>query len=168
MAEYEFELIFALPDGEVDMDTVLDRAFESGLDDGVIGLGAPGMIGLSVTRTGNDAETVIRETADAMRSALPKGAVLREVRPDLVSLADVAARLKVSRQALQKRPMPRPSLGGLYRAAEMAPFLRDSPGKIRDALPEAASWFAAAEGAQAVNAKLSLPDERHSPTDPGF
>ncbi len=69
-------------------------------------------------------------------SALPEGARLREVKPDLVSLADVAARLSVSRQALQKRDMPPPSLGGLYRASEILPALTEEAKRaiLRDTL----------------------------------
>lgn len=88
-------------------------------------------------------------------SGLPDGTALREVRPDLVSLADVAARLNVTRQALQKRRMPPPSLGGLYRASEMPPYLDTVPGRLRDGLRAAAAWFAAAPGAQQVNARIS-------------
>ena len=89
-------------------------------------------------------------------SALPEGARLREVKPDRVSLADVAARLSVSRQALQKRDMPPPSLGGLYRASEIIPALEGQPGKVRDALESARGWFDAASAAQRINARASL------------
>ena len=53
-------------------------------------------------------------------SALPKGTSLRDVRPDMVSLADVAGKLKVKRQALQKRDMPLPYFPGYYRVTEVA------------------------------------------------
>lgn len=153
---FEFDLIFALPEGHADEDAILDDLFNAGFDDAAVGIGASGMIGLSLTRSGADAEAVISDAAERAANALPKGSMLREVKPDLVSLADVAARLNVSRQALQKRKMPAPSLGGLYRASEMMPYLEMPPGKVRDALKGAHYWFAAASGAQAVNAKLSL------------
>ena len=154
--EFEFDLIFALPGKEIDMDAMLDALFEAGCDDGVIGLGAPGMIGIAFTRSGTDAELVITQSVASVLKALPKGAKLREVRPDLVSQGDVARRLQVSRQALQKRDMPPPSIGGLYRASELAVALEAHPGKVRDALENARAWFAAAPGAQKVNARMSL------------
>ncbi len=92
-------------------------------------LDAPG-----ITHADEDAEGVISAAVKQVLSALPERARLREVKPDLVSLADVAARLSVSRQALQKRDMPPPSLGGLYCASEMLPALEAHPGKVRDAL----------------------------------
>ena len=97
-----------------------------------VGLGASGLIGLGFTRAGKDPEAVISKTVKQAMTGLPKGTKLREVKPDLVSLADAAARLKVTRQALQKRKMPPPSLGGLYRASEMPPYLDAVPGKLRD------------------------------------
>ncbi|MCW3784193.1 hypothetical protein [Defluviimonas salinarum] len=154
--EFEFDLVFALPAAGADEGAILDALFEAGCDDAAVGLGAPGMVGLSFTRSGGDAETVIMAAVDAVMPALPEGSVLREVKPDLVSLADVAARLHVTRQALQKRDMPPPSLGGLYRAAEMPPYLEHQPGKVKDALEAARGWFAAAPAAQRINARISL------------
>ena len=153
---FEFDLVFALPDGPADEDAVLDALYEAGCEDAVVGLGGSGLVGVGLTRSGRDPETVISETAARLMKGLPAGTRLREVRPDLVSLADVAARLKVSRQALQKRPMPPPSLGGLYRASEMPPYLEAVPGKVSDGLRDARAWFAAAPGAQRVNARIGL------------
>jgi hypothetical protein len=82
--------------------------------------------------------------------------MLREVKPDLVSQGDVASRLGVSRQALQKRELPPPSIRGLYRASEMFTVLDAQPGKVKDALQDARPWFAAAPAAQKINARLSL------------
>ncbi len=157
MAEkvFEFDLVCALPEG-TDEGAVLDALYEAGCDDAAVGLGASGLIGLGFTRVGQDPDAVISETVTQVLKGLPEGTKLREVKPDLVSLADVAARLKVTRQALQKRKMPPPSLGGLYRASEMPPYLAAVPGKLRDGFRAAQAWFAAAPGAQQVNARISL------------
>jgi len=154
--EFEFDLMIALPAGERDEDAMLDALFEAGCDDAIVGTGASGLVALGFIREGMDADAVITEAVGQALSGLPEGATLREVRPDLVSLADVAARLQVSRQALQKREMPPPSLGGLYRVTEMVSYLEGQPGKIRDGLSGAASWFAAAPAAQKINAQLGL------------
>lgn len=154
--EFEFDIVVALPKGAEEEDAIMDALFEAGCEDAVVGLGASGIIGLGFTRAGEDAEAVISDAVIQVLSALPKGAQLREVKPDLVSLADVAARLSVSRQALQKRDMPPPSLGGLYRASEMLPALEAQPGKVRDALEAARGWFASAAAAQKINARASL------------
>ena len=154
--EFEFDLVFSLPAGKVDEGQMLDALFEAGCDDTVIGLGAPGLVALAFRREGGDAEAVISAAVAQVGQALGAGAQLREVRPDLVSLADVAARLQVTRQALQKRDMPPPSLGGLYRASEMAHHLIAAGGKVQVGMAAAQAWFNAAPGAQRVNAKLSL------------
>ena len=163
---FEFDLVFALPEGPADEGAVLDALYEAGCEDAVVGLGASGLVGVGLTRSGSDPETVISEAAEQVMTGLPVGAQLREVRPDLVSLADVAARLNVTRQALQKRPMPPPSLGGLYRASEMPPYLEAIPGKIRDGLRSARAWFAAAPGAQRVNARIGLAEFGHRRKSP--
>jgi len=154
--EFEFDIVVSLPKGAGDEDTIIDALFEAGCDDAVVGLGTSDLIGLGFTRAGKDAEMVISAAVKQVLSALPEGSQLREVKPDLVSLADVAARLSVSRQALQKRDMPPPSLGGLYRASELLPALEAQPGKARDALEAARGWFASAAAAQKINARASL------------
>lgn len=154
--EFEFDIVVSLPKGSGDEDAIMDALFEAGCDDAAVGLGTSDMIGLGFTRTGEDAEAVISAAVKQVLSALPEGARLREVKPDLVSLAEVAARLSVSRQALQKRDMPPPSLGGLYRATEMLPALEAQPGRVRDALEAARGWFASASAAQKINARASL------------
>jgi hypothetical protein len=158
--EFEFDLVFALPPDAPDGGALLDALFEAGCHDGVVGIGSAGLLGLAFTRSGADAEAVIIGTIAQVLSTLPGGAELREVKPDLVSLAEVAARLRVSRQALQKREMPPPSLGGLYRAAEMLPYLERQPGKVREAVASARGWFAAAPAAQRINARLSAEQVR--------
>ena len=156
---YEFDLVFALPAG-TDEDALLDRLFEAGFDDAAIGLGTPDLVALSLERAGSDAETVIAGAARAAAAALPAGAELREVRPDLVSQADVAARLGVTRQALQKRRLPPPSVAGLYRADELYPYLAQSHGKLEEGLRAARAWFRASAGARRLNARIALGEVR--------
>jgi len=127
--EFEFDLMIALPAGERDEDAMLDALYEAGCDDAIVGTGAAGLVALGFIREGADAEAVIAEAVGQALKALPEGATLREVRPDLVSLADVAARLQVSRQALQKREMPPPSLGGCIGSPRWSDTWRGSPGR---------------------------------------
>jgi hypothetical protein len=152
---FEFDLVFALPENAPREGDLLDALFRVGLDDAVVGTGTSGLLSLAFVRGGEDAEAVISAAVAAAVVALPAGAQLREVKPDLVSLADVAARLGVTRQALQKRRMPPPSLGGLYRVTEIQPFLESQPGPVRSAAAAAQGWFMAAPAAQRINARLS-------------
>ena len=98
--EFEFELVFALPEGEHDAFDLSDAVFEAGFEDALVGTGQAGLVGVELEVEGDDAEVVILDAARALIKALPQGTVLREVRPDLVSLADVAEKLEVKRQAL--------------------------------------------------------------------
>ena len=163
MAEqFEFELLFALPEGEHDPFALSDAVFEAGFEDALVGTGIPRLLGVELVAGGDDAEDVILAAARALLKHLPAGAQLREVRPDLVSLADVAEKLGVKRQALQQRDMPLPSLGGLYRIDELAAMLfaamqpEQGRRKPRFDIEPASKWFRAGSAARQVNAKLTM------------
>lgn len=163
MAEpFEFGLIFALPEGEHDPFSLSDAVFEAGFEDALVGTGVPGLLGVELEAEGDDAESVILDAARAIMKHLPEGTALREVRPDLVSLADVAAKLNVKRQALQQREMPHPVTGGLYRIDEMMEHLlaamEPQPGKRRPRfdIGPAQKWFHAGIAARRLNAQLAL------------
>lgn len=61
--EFEFDLIFALPDG-TDEELVLDSLHDAGCSDAAVGLGRTGLVGLGFTRSGRDPEAVISATVD--------------------------------------------------------------------------------------------------------
>lgn len=156
MPQFEFELIFALPKSACDEDLLADRIFEATGGDVLIGEGTRGLLALAFSRSGEDATRVISDAISGLLDVLPSGASLREVKPDLVSQGEVAARLGVTKQALQKRELPPVSLGGLYRASEIFRVLEARPGKMSAALEQARPWFAAAPAAQKINAKQAL------------
>ncbi|RFP88526.1 MAG: hypothetical protein FKY71_12925 [Spiribacter salinus] len=163
MAEIEFELIFALPEGDHDAFDLMDAVFEVGFEDAIVGTGVPGMIGIALEAASDHAEDAILDAARAIQKQLPAGSVLREVRPDLVSLADVAKRLEVTRQSLQKRKMPPASQGGLFRMEEVALVIMDAAEgkgagarKGRFAVGKAGKWLSAGKPARRVNAGLAV------------
>ena len=82
--EFEFDIVVSLPKGAGDEDAIMDALFEAGCDDAVVGLGASGLVGLGFTRGGQDAEVVISAAVKQVLSALPKGAQLREVKPEFI------------------------------------------------------------------------------------
>lgn len=59
---------------------MVDALFVAGCGDAVLGFGQPGLIGLSFSREGADAETVIRRAVAEAIEALRDGSSLREVR----------------------------------------------------------------------------------------
>jgi len=163
MAEaLEFELVFALPEGAHDPYALADAVYEAGYEDAVVGTGNPRLLGVEIATEGDDPESVIVQAARAILRRLPAGTVLHEVRPDLVSLSDVAEKLNVRRQALQQRDMPLPVAGGLYRVDDVLSVLRKAvepgPGRRRARfdLDAARGWFTAGHAARHVNAKLAL------------
>ncbi|MGP9822365.1 hypothetical protein ACTZWW_20265 [Salinarimonas sp. NSM] len=159
--QFEFELVFGLPDGDHDAVEISNVIFEAGFEDALVGTGIRGLLGVEIEAEGDDAERVILDAARRLIKVLPTGTTLREVRPDLVSLADVAEKLNVKRQALQQRDMPLPSLGGLYRIDEIAAALDDAmkpaQGKRRPrfAVAPIEKWLRAGYAARRLNAKLT-------------
>lgn len=157
---FEFDLVFTLPDSsKPDAYALADAVYQAGFDDAVVGTGEHGVVAVSLEAEGDDAELVIVEAARALLRYLPDGCGLREVRPDLVSLADVSARLNIRRQALQKRPMPPVAAHGLYRVTEIFVSLKEQLQKrsgARFSLHGAVGWFSAGYGAQKLNARLAL------------
>jgi hypothetical protein len=152
--EFEFELIFSLGDDGADTDAILGALVVVECDDAIVGLGKAGLLGLGFTRSGVDAETVIASTAHRVSEALPGHMRLREVRPCLVPLKEVAARLGVPLAVLEEGPIPPPSMGGLYQLTELAMALSKRNGKLTPKLAQASPWLAAAPGAQQINARL--------------
>lgn len=111
MKEYEFELLFQLPDRQGDPEAYIDPLYEAGLDDAMFGTGKPGVIVAMVTREVESAAQAIESAIAQTMKAIP-GAQLVEVSPDQVNPTDVAFLLGVSRQAASKllsrddAPMP--------------------------------------------------------------
>lgn len=161
MAErFEFELVFGLPDGDHDPFDLSDAVFEAGYADAIIGTGSTRLLAVEIEAGGDDAEGVILTAARSIIARLPAGTCLREIKPDLVSLADVAEKLNVTRQTLQQREMPLPVAGGLYRIDEVREALISAarPGRRRPRfdLSSAENWFKAGLAARRLNAKFAM------------
>lgn len=82
MAEqFDFTLVFSLPDGAHDSLALSDAVFSAGYTDAVIGTGKPRLLAVDLEASGDDAKTTVRKAARAIVANLPVGSELREVRP---------------------------------------------------------------------------------------
>ncbi|MBD8893439.1 hypothetical protein [Roseibium litorale] len=157
---YEFELVFGLPKGKYDPFELSDAVFEAGFEDAVVGTGNARLLSVELEAAGGDAETAMLAAAKAILKNLPAGTELREVRPDLVSQADVAGKLGISKQSLQKKEMPLPVTAGLYRIDEMEEALireeKTAKRSPRFQVSSARNWFRAGQAARRLNARIAL------------
>jgi hypothetical protein len=101
MNEYEFTLKFALSDSSVEPKVYLDRLYEAGCDDAVIGIGREGRIALTFSREAQSALQAIISAIENIRSVIPN-AKLIEATPDFVGITDIANVLSCSRQNVRK------------------------------------------------------------------
>jgi len=101
MNSYEFVLNFSLPQRDANPEEFLDKLFEAGCDDALVGIGKFGLIGLDFTRSAPSAEEALRSAIRDVQQAIPE-ANLVQVGPDLVGLTDVADIFECSRQNIRK------------------------------------------------------------------
>jgi hypothetical protein len=113
MNEYDFTLKFQLPQSQIDPNDYIDRLYESGCDDAMIGLGKKGLISLNFIRESESAYTAIHSAITDVKRAIPS-ALLVEATPDFVGLTDTAKILGCTRQNIRnliikdelKSPLP--------------------------------------------------------------
>lgn len=110
MNEYEFELLFKINSDE-DVDALVDRLYEAGCDDALIGSGKAGVIALSFTREAKSALAAFESAIKDVKKAIPS-AILMEAKPDYAGISDIAQTIGCSRQNALKiftnveAPMP--------------------------------------------------------------
>jgi len=101
MNEYDFTLKFSLPSEMMVDDAILDKLFEAGCDDAMIGVGMPGCLSLDFTRKAKSASAAVFSAIKNVKAAVP-GINLIEAAPDLVGLTDMAEILGCTRQNMRK------------------------------------------------------------------
>jgi hypothetical protein len=160
MQSYEFSMVFALASPEQDPEDYVDRLFEAGCDDALLGIGRAGGIALDFIREAPDARTAVITAISNVRAAIPDS-VLVEVSPDLVGFSDVAELVGRSRQNMRKlllggharTPIPVHSGSStLWHLAPMLVWLRDEKGYDVD--PALLDVARAAMAVNAVNAHV--------------
>src|SRR5271163_2361478 len=97
MKTYEFTLLFALPEGARTPADFVDALYEAGCDDAVVGIGNPRSIALRFSRDAGTASEAVQSAIRGALEAIPDARLI-EVKPDLVSLSDIAEFAGCSRQ----------------------------------------------------------------------
>ncbi len=101
MPEYDFTLKFNLQDSQIDLEMYIDKLYESGCDDAIIGTGKKGYISLNFIRESSSAYEAISSAIENIKKVIPQ-AVLINVAPDFVGVTDIANLLGCSRQNVRK------------------------------------------------------------------
>lgn len=101
MKEYEFKLLFALPDAMTPPERYVENLGATGCTDALVGIGKAGRIALDFAREAESAREAIESAIRDVRRAIP-GARLIEAGPDYVGLTDMAEILGFTRQNMRK------------------------------------------------------------------
>ena len=101
MGEYEFRLKFELQDQNIDPSIYIDKLYESGCDDALIGIGKKGYIALDFIRESETAYLAVSSAIKDVLKVIPQANIL-EAAPDFVGITDIAKLLGCTRQNIQK------------------------------------------------------------------
>jgi hypothetical protein len=98
--EYNFTLKFNFPDDRSKPEMYVDRLYESGCDDALIGIGKQGSIALDFTRSANSAFDAVSSAIIDVKTVI-SDAILIEAAPDFVGLTDTAKFIGCTRQNMR-------------------------------------------------------------------
>lgn len=101
MKEYDFALMFRLPQSDIASETYLDLLYEAGCDDALMGIGKPGYLALNFIRESSSAFEAVSSAIDNVKSVFTE-ADLIQVSPDLVGIKELANIFDCTRQNIQK------------------------------------------------------------------
>ncbi len=147
MKEYSFTLKFNFPDARIDPDIYIDRLYEAGCDDALIGIGKQGCIALEFIRSASSAFEAVSSAIVDVKKVIPDASLI-EATPDFVGLTDTAKILGCTRQNIRNlifngdTRSPSPVYEGtpsIWHLAEILTWLReDKTYSIDDSLLEVA------------------------------
>jgi len=95
MKEYEFTLKFSLPNFQVDPNEYIEKLYENGCDDALIGVGSKGYIALDFIREASSAYDAIASAITDVKQVIPNVSLINAA-PDFVGLTDAAKILDCS------------------------------------------------------------------------
>ena len=89
MPEYNLTLKFNLQDSNINPEIYIDKLYESGCDDAIIGTDKQGYISLNFIRKSRSAYEAISSAIENIKKAIPQ-AVLINIAPNFVGVTDIA------------------------------------------------------------------------------
>jgi predicted DNA-binding transcriptional regulator AlpA len=142
-------------DDSTEIDTLIDRLYQAGCDDALIGSGRAGVVGLMFTREAENATQAFISAINDVKNAIPS-AKLVEAKPDFAGVSDIAEFIGCSRQNILKlfanteAPMPVHSSGQSYwHLSEALTWLSEGKRRERYNIP---TWqLDVAQTAKAIN-----------------
>jgi hypothetical protein len=100
MQEYSFTLKFNFQDAHTDPNSYIEKLYEGGCDDALIGVGKQGSIALDFIREAPSAFEAISGAITNVKKVIPN-AILIEASPDFVGLTDIAEIMGCTRQNIR-------------------------------------------------------------------
>jgi predicted DNA-binding transcriptional regulator AlpA len=106
--EYTFTLKFRLSPQDCDHEQLVERLYEAGCDDALVGIGVAGKVSLEFEREAESAVHAIASAVANVKQAIPS-ATFVEAAPDFVGLTEVAELLGMTRQNMRKYMVANPA-----------------------------------------------------------
>ncbi len=100
MKEYNFTVKFDFHGSQADLNAYIEKLYEAGCDDALIGIGKQGCIALDFVREAPSAFQAVSSAITDVKEVLPNG-VLVEASPDFVGLTDAAKIIGCTRQNIR-------------------------------------------------------------------
>ncbi|QEZ47808.1 DNA-binding protein [Cupriavidus oxalaticus] len=169
--EYSFTLRYQLSPNDNNPDALVERLYEAGCDDAIVGTGVAGRIAVAFDREAESAMDAIMSALADVKRAIPS-ATLIEAAPDLVGLTDIADAIGMSRQNMRKLMIGHPEsfpppvhegASSLWHLCEVLSWMNGNGYEIERALIETASTTMQANLAMRVRNAIPAMGRRFRP-----
>lgn len=101
MNNYEFSLIFNIPDEKWDIEEISNALYKSGCDDSTVFTGVRNTVLLEFFRESDSAHNALKSAENDILRAYPNAKIF-EAKPDRVSMVDIAELTGKTRQSVRK------------------------------------------------------------------
>ena len=98
MKPHEFTLRFTIADAGMDTNALIEKLYEAGCDDALIGSGEPGHLSLQFSREASSAEQAMRSAIQDVQKVAPQAVLTLSESDYILQNADLSAQIRESQK----------------------------------------------------------------------